>query len=464
MLSIDKTGLLKAFLGGLPGPVAARLAMAVEVDRLMEGAALPHAEILEGLRPQLRHSHEADPRATRAPTPLRLFCRPFEDLLVSLPRTEKQKAVIARSSLEPVWNWIAGSLMPDAASAFVHETRALVVANRMDAALARTMAFWPLAAAAMQGGLAETGNRKALQNQLGGAMALADAEEMALLLSAGPAIVKLQDMLPAPVPGLTETLLWDVRGIYDGLAREQADVAPYVPVIAMNRLARPCEALRLPQQVTRHTDDVLISKTDMGLVGEILFARMEALKNAIQAARHPFFDPDTLAEQVKCFTDLSGGITREIGIRREGEWGKRLLADRAVIGKVMDGFMDRAPREILAALPLARGTGPKSADFSRPVPEEKQHMALDYARLMAKCRPLAAAAAFASCHKQAQDETGAELRRYIEDVLRILRDGSDPRFAVAKAQFDLCVSLVELLFSAEEGELLRRRGRAAAPQ
>src|SRR5438067_6317285 len=77
MLSNDKTGLLKAFLGNLPGPAAARLAMAVEVDQLMDGHALPHQDILEGLRPVLRREHYE-----RAPTPLRLFCRPFQDLLI----------------------------------------------------------------------------------------------------------------------------------------------------------------------------------------------------------------------------------------------------------------------------------------------------------------------------------------------------------------------------------------------
>ena len=42
VLSVDKTGLLTAFLGSLPGHIAARLARAVELDRLMDGKALPH--------------------------------------------------------------------------------------------------------------------------------------------------------------------------------------------------------------------------------------------------------------------------------------------------------------------------------------------------------------------------------------------------------------------------------------
>ena len=101
MISEDKTGLLKAFLGSLPGEIAARLASAVEADRMMDGNALPHDAILEGLRPVLRGAN-----AARTPTPLRLFCRPFEDILTSNTRKTKQKASIARSSLLPIWLWL----------------------------------------------------------------------------------------------------------------------------------------------------------------------------------------------------------------------------------------------------------------------------------------------------------------------------------------------------------------------
>jgi hypothetical protein len=457
MLPSDKSGLLKSFLGGLPGHMAARLAMAVEVDRLMDGHVLPHADILASLRPALRH----EARHARSPTPLRLFCRPFEDILTSVPRKIKQKADIARTTLEPTWNWIAGTLVPDQAAAFVHETRALVVAGRLDAALERTAQFWPIASEAMQDALANTRNAKPLQDMLGGAFALADAGEIALLLSAGRTILKLQELLPAPVPSLTEPLLWELRAVYDELVQTRADVAPYVAVIAMNRLARPCEALRLPLQVTRHSDDTLISQTDMGLVGEILFARMDALKNAIQMTRHPLFDADMLVEQVRSFTDLSSGITKEIELKREGEWGRRLLADRAGIGKVMETFMDRAPREVAGAMPLLKAAGPKKADFSRSVPAEKREMALRYVRLVSGSRKCAGAASFAARQKTAHDEIGTEVRRYVEDVIRALRDPASPQLAVVLEQFELCVVLVAELFSEEEAELLRRRGRAA---
>ncbi len=447
----DKTGLLKTFLGGLPGAAAARLAMAVEVDQLMDHHVLPHTEILEGLRPILRRENYE-----RTPTPLRLFCRPFQDLLSAMPRRAKQKGSIARGTLVPAWNWLSQTLLPAETGIYAAECKALVLAHKPDVALARAMKFWPLAAEAMHKALATESGRQSAQRVLGDAFAVEDISDMVLLLSAGETIEKLTALLPMPVASFNEQLVWQVREIYDQLAKDQPDVAPYVAVIVMNRLNRPWEALRLPMLVTRHTDETLISKTDMGLVGEILFARMEALKSSIQAARHPLFDAGKLVEEVKSFADLSSHIVKEIELKRDGEWGKRLLAERVQIGKVMEAFMDRAPREFGAALPMSKGRG---ADFSRHPGAEKHEMALRYARLVAGSRVFAAAASFAAKQKATDDDLGTLLKRYNEDVVKALK--TDPQNAVVNAQFLFCAELTALLFSDAEAELLRRRGRAA---
>jgi len=452
MLSGDKTGLLKAFLGNLPGQAAARLAMAVEVDRLMDGHVLPHQDILDGLRPVLRRDHYE-----RAPTPLRLFCRPFQDLLTCHPRTVKQKGVIARGTLVPVWNWISQTLLPGETAQYVKETKAHVLNHRLDAAMSCAAQFWPVVANALSQALATEAGRQAAQKALGDAFAVADAREMALLLTIGEAVEKVEAVLPPPVQSFNEHLVWQVREIYDQLIKSHPDGAPYLPLIVMSRLVRPWEALRLPLALARHTDEVLISKTDMGLVGEVLFTRMEELKTAIQQTRHPHFEAEKLLEQAKTFADLSSHIVKEIELKREGEWGKRLLAERVQIGKVMETFMDRAAREFSAALPMHKASG---ADFSKPIAADKRDMGLRYAKLVAGSRHFAAAASFAAKQKDANDELCGILRRYNEDLIKKLK--AEPQNSVAIGQFQLCTEFTTLLFSEEEAELLRRRGRAAS--
>jgi hypothetical protein len=453
MLSSDKTGLLQSFLGGLPGQIATRLAMAVEVDRLMDGHALPHEDILCGLRPTLRQDHP-----DRPPTPLRLFCLPFQDLLTCAPRQAKQKAAIARSTLVPAWNWISLTLLPVEAAAYTAECKALVLGKKMPEALARATQFWPLAAAAITQALSSEAGRAAAQKALGDAFAVEDAREMGLLLSAGPQIRKIQDILAKFTAAFGESLVWEVRAIYDGLLDSHPDVAPYVAVIAMNRLAKPWEALRLPMLITRHTDDTLIAKTDMGLVGEILFDRMDTLKTSIQRTRHPLFDAELLMEEVRVFAGLSSHIVKEIELKRDGEWGKRLLAERVEIGQVMETFMDRAPKEFSAALPMQKATG---ADFSKPVSAEKREMALRYVRLVSGSRNFAAAASFAAKQKAIYDELCTALQRYNEDLVNALKAANPARAEVVQAQLALCGQLTAILFSDEEAELLGRRAKAA---
>ena len=178
MLSSDKSGLLKALLGSLPGTMAARLARAVEVDRLMDGAVLPHGDILSSLRPALRGDNPE-----RTPTPLRLFCRPFQDLLTNAPRTKKQKAVIARSSVLPLWQWLSQTLIPAECAAFMIEVKAMILAQNFDAAAARTHDFRAAAAAAIVKAFSDERSRKAARSLLGGDLVMADGEEIALLLT-----------------------------------------------------------------------------------------------------------------------------------------------------------------------------------------------------------------------------------------------------------------------------------------
>src|SRR5579864_8777604 len=231
MLPAEKTGLLQSFLGSLPADIAHKLARAVEIDRLMDGTALPHEAILTGLRPVLRQTGQP----ARTPSPLRLFCRPFEDILTSAPRSAKQKASLARGSVAVVWSWISRTLIPGPSQSFSADTKKLFLAQKPDEALARAAEFWTLSGNAVRDALASDAGRKAARAALGGDMVVEDAEEMALLLLAGSDVLKIQAVLAKPVAHLTEELLWQLREIYDDLVVRNADAAPYVAVIAMNR-------------------------------------------------------------------------------------------------------------------------------------------------------------------------------------------------------------------------------------
>jgi hypothetical protein len=154
-----------------------------------------------------------------------------------------------------------------------------------------------------------------------------------------------------------------------------------------------------------------------------------------------------------------------VELRRDGVWGQRLVKDRAAVAEVMDGFMERAAKEIMAALPhksASHGSSPRVPDMGHPADPEKSDRALGYARLVAGCRPFAAAASFGASLKRANDEIEAALKNYNEEIVRELRHAAEDERINAEQYAAVATELTAILFSPEEGEYLRRRGRAAA--
>jgi len=461
MLSSEKSVLLQSFLGSLPKDIAARLATAVEIDRLADGSVLPHDLILDGLRPILR----TDDVRRRTPTPLRLFCRPFEDLLVNVPRREKQKGRILRAHVVPIWHWVSHTLVPAETKAYAADIRAAAMTLQHGQAIERADAFWPVAGKAMAGALQT--DRKKVIAALGSEPAADDAGDIALVLQSGSAMLAVQALLPKPTPVLTEELLWALRRIFDAVNETNVDAAPFVSVVAMRRLAKPWEALKLAMLVARQTHDAMISSTDMGLAGDVLFSDMEDSRAAIMAIRHPNFDVDSLIAQLSSFTNISSAIVKEVEILRQGRWGQRLLKDRAAVGGLMDTFMERAPKEIAAGLPTHKAGysgGPKVPDLSRPVDPDRTDRSLRYAKVLAATKLLAVPGSFGAKHQDAMDEAGLYVRGYAEDLLKELRTAEGVRRDTAERQFRLVLELTGLLFDDSEAEFLRRRGKAAGAQ
>lgn len=461
MIKDQKAQILTEFLGSLPEGVAMRLAKAIELDRLSGGRALPHDLILDGLRPVLRRARPVE----RTATPLRLFCRPFEDLLCDKPHKEKLGGRIAHSSISPVWDWVSSTLLPAEAEAYSHAVTADVLGFRVDNALARAAEFYPLASKAILSALSTDQGIKKARTALGGDDVVTDAREMGLLLAIAPQVAVIQQKLPENTPALTDELLWALRSVYDDVVQSVPDAAPFVAVVAKNRLAKPWEAMRLPLAISRQTQDTLIASTDMGLVGEILFAEIEAHAVAIRSTRQPQFEVEDLVAHISAFATISLGMVKEVEIRRDGRWGARLLKDRAALAEVMDGFMKRAPKEILGALPTlktgAYSGGPRIPDIAKAPDFDKCARAMRYARLIAGCRGFAAAASFGASLADAQDEINASLKSYCEDLLRELRTAEGARRDHAQHYLALAADVTALLLSQEEGEFLRRRGRAA---
>lgn len=456
---------LRQFLASLPADKAATLAVAVERDRLQGKPGMPADLILGGLRPVLRASN-----ARRVPMPQRLVCEPFADFLINDPREFKQAGRISRSSIRGLWRWLAKDglrvTLAELESQIAHAI--LQREAKLQADLVARLQSEIVAAIRVASG--RTGEavteRRIFGVKFGGDDALSDVEEMALLLAGANELAPLRGLLPKRIDTLTEQHTSFVRDLYDQLAVRRPELCPYVGLLVLSRLKRPWEALRLATVMSRRSDETLFSQTDMGIVGDILLADMEHLALDIASVRPDMFDVEALLDKLDRFVQMSGGLVREIGVRRDGKWGQRLIKIRQLASDAMDALIARAPREIIAALPVQKlgafgGRGPRRPDLSRDPDASKVERALIWGKLLAGSTPYAGGGAFYSSHKTAFEEVSYYLRQYADTMVTEMRTLEFDRRPRAQSFMAHAEALSDAVLGVEETDLMRRRAAAA---
>jgi hypothetical protein len=218
--------------------------------------------------------------------------------------------------------------------------------------------------------------------------------------------------------------------------------------------------------LTRKHTDTLISATDLAVVGDLLFSDLDVYVKKIQSVRAVDFESEAVLHDLASFAELASGMVKELGFRRDGKWGQSLAKDRVAVADVMEGLLEKAPREILAALPLSKvstsGKGPRPLDFSRPHDPERTASAKRYAHLMVHSRPFAEATAFSAKLNEAFDETANALRTHGEEMVRAFRAGTAETHANLDVHFEPMLELCALVLGEEEAALIRRRARLPA--
>ncbi|MBP6012396.1 MAG: hypothetical protein KBA31_09230 [Alphaproteobacteria bacterium] len=458
---------LKKFLATLPADKAAKLAAAVETGRVAGERAMPIDLILDGLRPTLRRIN-----ARRVPTTLRLLCEPFADFLVDDPREFKQPGRIARSSVKSLWRWLKDTLRVALADMETQVSRAVLSRDvRLQSEIVPRLQAEVLnfVRAALDRATPGSADRRVLANRLGGEDALHDVEEAMQLLAGAGELSPLRGLLPRRIDTLTEQHGAFVRDIYDQMASRQSELCPYVGLLVLARLKRPWEALRLGGIISRRTNQALFSQSDMGIVGDVLLADMENLALDIASVRPDTLDTDTLLTKLDRFVQMSGGLVREIGGRRDGKWGQRLIKIRQLASDAMDALIVRAPREIMAALPVQKlgafgGRGPRRPDLARDPDPAKIDRAMVWGRLLAGSMPYAGGGSFYSAHKDAFEEVSQYLRGYAESMMAELRTLEFDRRPRAQAFQVHAEALSDLVLGIEETDQIRRKAASMTPR
>ncbi len=466
MIKSETQEQLKAVLSGLPERYVEPFVSAVEFDRLA-GGSLPHSLIIESLRPSLRKL--GVPRFG-TPTPLRLFCRPFEDILFSGPLYPKTVGRISRLSIAPVWDWLS-ELIPDAHKSLT-DLIVKQILSRQDAKLeAATAELHRSSANALSAIFLSyepgTPEYVAMAKRLGSEAILEDARDMCAILTISDYASQLQSRFPRPIDNFDEDDFIFIRKAYDELQERFPKQAKYFVYLLVGRMKRPWHILSVLPVLCRTKNEDEILASDLGEVGDQIFADMESLAFEITRADFLKRGPAKSLNMLTRFVEASRGITRQMSLKRDGPWGQRLFDSRRRVAESMEHQLNRSVDTIIAAFPTIQmgsfgANGGGRPDLTEAPDVDSVERAAKVALFIDRTRNLAADAAFGKHHKEASGRVEQFLLNYGADMIQEVRAGNSETIRNLQAHLEATVKLTGLVVGEEEADLFLRRATTAA--
>lgn len=457
----DAGAQLKAFLLALPERELKKLAASVELDRTENKLGIPHDAILSLLRPRL-----AEVRAPRVFTPQRMLCVPFEDMLVFNDPDPKISGKIARPAIGILWNLVTQELLPDewkkVATAFSkaqknddEETKRLEAST-----------MWRIASQAVREHLdsfgSDQGEVRQLAKKMGGTRRLEDVREMTYVLAIADEIEACKRALPRkPILNFEPKHVTVIKRYYDKIVEEKPGHELYFLLAIMGRLLQPFPILKVIRALSRKLDDTLTSKSDLGIAGDIVISALEEDAEAVaEVGEDKKADEMLVIEKARRFAAAFKGITGDIGIRRDGEWGKRMYAARGEVSNAVDNLILNGAEDTVEKV-IPRRNRALIPNFSSFPDEDLYEASERRARALGETMRIADQIGLQSACQSKVNTLRKDLEGYAAKIIEQLPKVAEENKAEATAHLYTAVRLVELIANPDEADLLRRRGNAA---
>lgn len=267
--------------------------------------------------------------------------------------------------------------------------------------------------------------------------------------------------IPEEITDFDPELCTHVRDVYDDLSERAPDAGVWMLLLLMTRLTKTAQIFRAVEKIGRRSDDQLISKTDLAAVGDAVLKDAEFYATRFRRAPASIEDADEAVAGLASFVTVTVGMTREFGIRKDGQWGKTLFALRAQASSDLEKLVSGTKKALDAALPEPKkGKGGilipvKCPDEAVIVRAEAQ------LRFLGGAGDWASQAAIGSVQKKAEDAAIDALEECCGHLINVLQHSDGETQQLASAGLDVIARLQGALGQDESASLTRRRNAAA---
>lgn len=456
-MSQTSTERLRDYLAQLP-PQAQALLMR-EFERAIErGEDTAVATlVLEQLRKVVRGTEEDEEARPRTDDPARLLFRPIEPFLVesNFPLRQGQ---IRRTSLPPIWQWLARDGAPDQTRTF----EALLAGIRQSGSAAGlesgTRRFqMAVAEAILNVATVAADDRQRTLSRVGTPNVVEDLLAIGAVLRAREAMDTLGGRLPSQLRAFTDSQIVSVTEALNAPSLQTPQLVPFALSLIMQRLGAPWQIIRLAIKMAASDDELRVAATPFGVAVTLALHDLAFLAACLRTdIRRGQFDG--VGEQLKILHDGVRGLRTELDLRNDSNWGKQLTSIRADISNSLQSEIDSVPGRVRRIL---RQRADKDISTAPKIDETEVADTAALIDFVAVCRTYASELAI----NEVTLRTYSDLQHYVEQstegLVQSLRGGDTKSQAYRQTQVKAAIRFCEVLFGQEYASLMSRAAENA---
>ena len=468
---------LRMFLRELPP--AARALLRAELERAAaRGDEVPAGDfILAELRRDAEPERTArlEPAARASPPPAavppetgriesasRMFFAPLEPFLVDDVPDRVHRGRIARTALEPAWQWICRDLMSKEAKTYSDEMARILLTNDRLMSERMARAFQDQAVQRMRDALTaaqdDSKARQRLAAQLGIANALEHLREMLGILRARDALNVFASRLPPQIKNLADDHLDSVRALLDSPIGGHPDVFVYALVLVMGRLASPWQLVRVAVKAAESDVAAKIMGTPYAAAVSIILGEMDrilsVLRDDIKRGRF-----DSASEMLKDLYDAARLLRTELDLSGDSPWARQLTATRSEISNLVRAEIETVPGRVRRLLRQRKPSEIRSGAVLDRTEVQETEALIEFVSV---CRNYASELAINEVTLRVHSEVQNYLETGISPLLDSLRGADEAHRAFRQSQVDAAVRFAGKVFGASYASLLAKAADVAA--
>lgn len=298
---------------------------------------------------------------------------------------------------------------------------------------------------------------------------ICDIDELASCLELSAIVRAALPRLQEWVSKMSEERASSARLAYKDACAIRPDAGPLLFEMLAAHLPDDFRILRVISAVMDRPGDKFWASSEVGVFGERVLADIEKNIDFVST-----FDPTKGAAEGRKAAAAAQRVAQQIteleqsvNLVKDGPWGRRIAKHKQAIAQVVEGRMNAAEKELLAALPLRPisilgGKKGKGVPQLTVEPDQTQVQRLTAVLVfIAEIRGCAMQSGYGSSRAKVLEKLNGRLDQYIEDILHIVRTGDGGDQGLARLYVDLAAGYIAYSRDEKTAEIVRRRAAAA---